>query len=576
MLVELAIRQFAIIKELRINFKNGLNILTGETGAGKSIIIDAIQLIIGGRGSVDFIRNQAEKAEIEALFDLPDQHPVFQILSSLGIELPQDGMLLIRRELLQNGKSICRINGQLVTLGMLKEVGQWLIQLHSQHQNQSLFFQDKQLALLDAYGELSLDKTKKEFRHLFDQYDTLRKEEKLLLENEKELVQRYDLLKYQLNEIITAELQPGEDQELIQKRDQIRYSEKIVKGIGHSYKILSKENGVIDLLSHTLSILDQITQYDTKIKEYYNQLMNSYYQIDDISAQLNQMLYQMDFEPNQLNQIEERLSVIHHLRRKYGESVDAILEYAASIEDEIDVIENRDQHLQHIQQKLKDITHDLILEATELSNQRKKLAKELSQKIEYELRDLEMKNAIFNIDIYYKEDTDGIDINGKKLHINHLGIDKVNFLIAPNPGEPLKAIQKIASGGELSRIMLAIQTILANNDEVETIIYDEIDAGVSGRAAQAIAEKLALVAKNKQIFVITHLPQVASMADHHYLIRKHIKDQTTTTEVTVLNHQQKVDEISRMLSGVEMTELTKKHATEMLEKASSFKKTKIN
>ncbi|TCS84046.1 DNA repair protein RecN [Tepidibacillus fermentans] len=571
MLLELFIRNFAIIDELKIGFDKGLNILTGETGAGKSIIIDAIQLVTGGRGSTDYIRYEENKAEIEALFDLDPRHPVFGIIESLGMEVPEDHFLLLKREILKNGKSICRVNGHLVTLSMLKEIGEWLIQIHGQHQHQHLLDEEKQLEMLDAYGQIAIQSSKQEFQSLYQRYQSMLKEVKHLTDGEKELTQRLDLLKYQINEIAQANLKLGEDEELVNQRNQIRHAEKIIKGLTDSSRILSQENGVIDLLSYVTSVLDSISSYDSKIAEIHEQLQSFYYQIEDYSMEMNRMIQQYDFNPSQIEHIEERLSTIHHLKRKYGDTVEAILEYAAIIEDEIELLEHRDHHLQKLQSDLEEIEQDLVVEALELSKLRQELAKILSDQIEKELKDLQMKDVQFKIEITYQENDHGIQVNGKHYSVSANGLDKIQFLIAPNPGEPLKPLNKIASGGELSRIMLAIQTILSHQDAISTFVFDEIDTGVSGRAAQSIAEKLSLVSRNKQIFVITHLPQVAAMGDHHYLIQKKVMKDHTFTEILRLNETERVKEIARMLGGMEITETSKKHAKEMIDQAKEHK-----
>ncbi|MFV9510780.1 DNA repair protein RecN [Tepidibacillus sp. LV47] len=571
MLLELVIRNFVIIDELKISFDKGLNILTGETGAGKSIIFDAMQLVTGGRGSTEYIRYETDKAEIEALFDLPSSHPVFAIIESLGLEVPSDHLILLKREILKNGKSICRVNGHLVTLSMLKEIGEWLIQFHGQHQQQHLLFEEKQLEMLDAYGHKAIQSSKQEFQSLYQKYQSLVKEVKHLIDHEKELTQRLDLLKYQIDEITRANLTLGEDEELTKKRNQIRHAEKIVKGLTDTLRILSQENGVIDLLSYVTSVLDSISNYDAKVAKINEQLQSFYYQIEDFAMEMNRIIQEYDFDPKQIDYIEERLSTIHTLKRKYGDTVKAILEYAASIEDEIELLEHKDHHLQKLQSELAEIEQDLIIEALELSKIRKSLAKTLSDQIENELKDLQMKNVKFKIELTYQEDHQGIQVNDKRYFISQNGLDKIQFLISPNPGEPLKPLHKIASGGELSRIMLAIQTILSHQDAITTLVFDEIDSGVSGRAAQAIAEKLSFVAKNKQIFVITHLPQVAVMGDHHYLIQKKVVKDLTFTEIVMLNEMERINEIARMLGGVEITEITKKHAKEMLDKAKEYK-----
>ncbi len=572
MLVELSIKEFAIIEELKINFNQGLNILTGETGAGKSIIIDAIQLIIGGRGSTEFIRSSAEKAEIEALFDVTKDHPVFEILTEFDVDYSDDELLSIKRELFSNGKSICRINGQVVTLSVLKEVGQWIVQLYSQLQHQQLLHYDKQMTLLDAYGELSLADKKDFYRVKFDKYILLKKEILLLSEDERKTAQKIDLLQYQIQEIKQANLHIGEEEDLIQQKNIIKHSEKIAHALHNSYQNLSKENGVTELLSQTISNLEQVSMFDDKINKFYDDISSMFYQLEEISLEIRDRAKFIDFDPTELNSIEERLSIIYYLKRKYGESIDSILIYLNEISNELDMIQNKDEYLNKAKIELIEITKKVLVEALEISTIRTAIAKELSALIEKELADLQMNNTKIKIDVSFQEAIDGIEYEGRTYNITQSGLDKVNFLISPNPGEPLKPLNKIASGGELSRIMLAILTILAHKDQVATIIFDEIDTGVSGKAAQSIAEKLAKVSKTKQVFVITHLPQVASMADYHYLIQKNTNNNLTTTEINKLDEESKINTIARMLGGVEVTDITYKHAKEMIEKAQSLKK----
>lgn len=567
MLLELTIRQFAIIKELSVSFQEGLNVITGETGAGKSIIIDAIQLIIGGRGSTEFIRNEADKAEIEGLFDTSKNNDINALLNSLGLEASEDDFLIIKRELLKNGKSICRVNGQLVTLTTLKEIGQYLLSLHSQNQHQNLLMQEKQLALLDAYGDKSLKEIKTSYEQAYIKYASLKKQVNELYTNEKEFTQRIDILNYQKNEIDKANLMPNEDEALTEQRTKIKHAEKINNNLINAYQSLHNDKGINDILFQVKGLLEQVASYDQDIAAIAEQVGNAYYQIEDATLQLNDLVTNLDLNQLNVEQIEERLSLIHMLKRKYGDSVNAILEYAATVEEELAVLTNREENLTKLQKELDQSTKEIAIKAMELSSQRKEIAKELSQKIEQELHDLQMANAKFVVNIDYEENLNGINIGDKMLHLSSTGFDKINFLISPNLGEPLKPLNKIASGGELSRVMLAIQTILANKDNITTIIFDEIDTGVSGRAAQAIAEKLAVVARNKQVFVVTHLPQVASMADNHYLIEKKEKDNVTYTEIIYLEEEKRIDELSRMLSGVEVTTLTKKHAKEMIDKA---------
>lgn len=562
MLLELSIRQFAIIQDLKVQFNTGLNILTGETGAGKSIIIDAIQLITGGRGSVDFIRSNSEKAEIEALFDLSADHQSFKRMQELGLDVTEDSMLILKRELLNNGKSICRINGQLVTLSTLKEIGEYLLQLHSQNQHQNLLSQDKQLNLLDSYGHKEIQDIKQQFFELYNEYIQLKKEARKLSDNEKEISQKIDLYQYQINEINNAELTSGEDESLNERRNAIKHFEKITKGLTSTQSVLYGEKGVVDKLGYVINVLGELAHLDKEIEDLNEQIVSAFYQIEDATIRLNDKINNLEYDPNQVDFIEERLSLIFNLKRKYGDSVDAILEYAVTIEDELNTLVNREEKLRDIQGKLAIKEKEIFESAVKLSKVRSKIAQSLAKNIEDELTYLQMPNAKFEIEITSTNDPN---------EFNYTGADKINFLISPNPGEPLKPLARIASGGELSRIMLAIQTILAKEDDAQTLIFDEIDTGVSGRAAQSIAEKLAFVARDKQVFVVTHLPQVASMADSHYLIKKIVKNNTTYTEIEHLNEENRIDELARMLGGVEITDLTKKHAKEMIEKTRSFK-----
>lgn len=564
MLVELNIKEFAIIENLTINFNEGLNILTGETGAGKSIIIDAIQLVIGGRSSTELIRTNAQKAEIEALFSMPKNHPVFEILSNMGIEATEDCTLLIKRELIATGKSICRVNGHLVTLTMLKQIGQWLIQLYSQLQHQQLLSHEKQLSLLDAYAEKDLLEIKKIFSCNYEKYVALKKELTILSENERETAQRIDLLKYQINEITEADLKEKEDVELEQKKIKIKYSEKIASGLNSAYDLLSDDNGVINLLGIINGLLSELTEYDENIKIFYEQLNSIYYQIDDLSMEMGRDKDSIDFDEDELNNIEERLSVIQHLKRKYGDTIEEILEYANKIESELNMIENKEEYLQKVQIELDELTEKVCNQAINMSDIRKKHASKLSTLIENELKELHMSNTKIKIDINFQEQVNGIEYEGKTYNITRFGLDKVVFLMSSNPGESLKPLNKIVSGGELSRIMLTILTILAHKDKIPTVIFDEIDTGVSGRAAQAIAEKLARASKDKQVFVITHLPQVAAMADYHYLIEKNIIKESTFTQITRLDKQERIEVLARMLGGLEITNKTLEHASEMI------------
>lgn len=564
MLVELSIRNFAIIKEVTISFQKGLNILTGETGAGKSIIIDALGLLLGGRASADFVRYGQARAEVEGLFELPAGHPALAVCESIGVQIEQDGMLVVRRDISSQGKSIIRLNGQLITLAMLRELGPWLVTVHGQHDTHMLMQADKHINWLDAYGEQALGTAKQEYSKLYASYRRTKQDLEHMTRNDRELAQRIDLLQYQLNEIEAASLTPGEDEKLAQQRKKWMNIEKVYASIQDAYRSLYGDQKGMDWLGHAMSELERVASFDEQLTPIVESVQNAYYQVEDAVHQLRNLSYQMDFNPEQLAEVERRLDQIQSLKRKYGKNVDDILEYAASIQDELDDMHHYEDRLLQVQSRLQELAADLAVEALELSVIRRDCADKLAKEIEQQLKELHMERARFAIDVRQTTDEDGVEIEGVRRQIDANGMDQVEFLISPNPGEPLRSLAKIASGGELSRVMLAIKTILAGTDQVETLIFDEVDTGVSGRAAQAIAEKLVRVASKRQVLCITHLPQVASMADAHFLIKKEMSEMETMTRVERLTDDERVIELARMLGGAEVTTKTEEHAREMI------------
>ncbi|WP_047151500.1 DNA repair protein RecN [Aneurinibacillus tyrosinisolvens] len=570
MLLELTIKNFAVIKQVSVSFGRGLTILTGETGAGKSILIDALGLLLGARGSSDYIRYGCKKAEIEGLFDFEGEAPALGILRQLGVET-EESMIIVRRELTNAGKTICRINGQLVTLAMLRELAPWLINIHGQHEHQSLMQGERHIDWVDAFGDEKASPALREFGKLYSRYQELRSELDYISSNEREMVQRMDMYRFQLEEIVSANLKPTEDEELHKERKRLTGGEKMVRGLEDAYQSLVGEQRGVDWVSNAMANLETVLPYDEELRETHQMIENAFYQIEEAARTIRAYRDNIEFDPERLSQIESRLDEITRLKRKYGLSVDEILEYAASIEDELDGMENRDSRIEELQKKLRETALDLAVEAIELSQIRAKVSHTLSAAIEQELKDLHMSRARFEIAVTQEEDPKGLDIEGTKFRLTSRGIDQVEFLIAPNPGEPLRPVSKIASGGELSRIMLAMKTILADAENIDTMIFDEVDTGVSGRAAQAIAEKLVRVSRRRQVLCITHLPQVASMADAHLRIEKQMDEQETQTSVEQLTYEEQVIELARMLGGVEVTETTREHAREMLAQAALIK-----
>lgn len=561
LLVELSIKDFAIIDEISIPFQEGLTVLTGETGAGKSIIIDAIQLLVGGRGSVEYVRHDTDKAEIEGLFSIEDAtHPVFQKAKDLGIELEDDGMLVLHRTMTSSGKSICRINRKLVTLGILREIGQTLIDVHSQHENQQLMEVERHLEFLDLFDSKKMTPLLSEFQKHYSQFEQIKKRVKELTQNEQEMVQRIDLLSFQLKELQDAQLEPGEEETLDVKRDELLNFEKYYEALQQSYEALHGENRALDWLSHAMTSLEPLKNKSDDLRKKIEEFISSYYLIEEFSFEIRNDLDSLEYDPDQLTDIEQRLNELHRLKRKYGSTVEEMIDYAASIETELEELTHRETHVSKLEKQLESMRMDLLLEAKQLHDIRTNLAEKIIKEIHVELKDLYLDKTVFDVEFDTAEH-----------YLTKKGIDRIRFLISTNPGEPLKDLNKVASGGELSRIMLALKQIFSRYQKITSVIFDEVDTGVSGRVAQAIAEKIHSISTHSQVLCISHLPQVASMADTHYRIEKDLELGRTKTKVVTLTNDDRIEEISRMMTGAEMTELTKEHAKELLSMANSVK-----
>ncbi|MFD2045957.1 DNA repair protein RecN [Ornithinibacillus salinisoli] len=576
MLTELSIRNFAIIDHITITFNEGLTVLTGETGAGKSIIIDAVQLLAGGRASVEFVRHGQEKAEMEGLFSIDYQsHPIFSVAKQYGVEI-QDDQVVLHRVITASGKSICRVNGKLVTLAILREFGKTLIDIHSQHETQSLMVPENHIELLDLYDQQEISQVKEEYTYLFKKLQTLKKRYKDLTENEQEMAHRLDLLEFQLNEIEQADLTPDEDIALEKERNHLMNYERIYKGVHDAYQALYGEQKGIEWLNIAKQSLQDISNYDNTISEKAEELSNYYFLIEEISMDLRNFQESLEYDPNRLNEIESRLNEISRLKKKYGQTVNEILSYMGRIEEEIEQIRNKDSHLSKLAEQMKDLENDTYLEAKQLHDLRRKASESLVEDVHRELKGLYLEKATFSISfnpcINHLNELDGD--KATSLHKN--GFDQVKFMISTNSGEPLKELSKVASGGELSRIMLVLKKIFARHQGVTSVIFDEVDTGVSGRVAQAIAEKIFQISNQSQVLCITHLPQVAAMADIHKFISKDESNNRTTTTVSELTLNEQINELSRMITGTKLTETAKEHAKELLDLATDFKSMQVN
>ncbi|MGS5020558.1 DNA repair protein RecN [Paenibacillus sp. JJ1683] len=571
MLVTLSIRNLAVVEAVDVHFYKGFHVLSGETGAGKSIIIDALGLIAGGRGSADLVRYGCDKAEMEALFELPVKHPVWSTLEEQGIKANPEEHLLIRRELTVQGKSSSRINGQMVNLTMLREVGEQLVNIHGQHEHQSLLRADRHLALLDTFGDSVIGPVKALYRERYNAFVKAEKEVRELQSSSQKAYQLLDMYRFQLEEIAAAELKLGEDELLAEERVKLSHSEKMMDGISGAYELLSGRGG-LDTVNNVLSRLNDVQSYDSKsLQPIVEQIQSAFYQLEDAAFQLRSYREDIEFNPGKLHEVEQRLNQITGLQRKYGDSIEQILEYYSRIEQETDLLENKDERLEQLIAKRDELLSDLLEIAEELTEAREICAEELAEQVEQELKDLQMERTSLKVRIDPIEDPRGYEYKGLKVRPTKQGIDNAEFLISPNPGEPLRPLGKIASGGELSRIMLAMKSIFARHDQIPVLIFDEVDTGVSGRAAQSIAEKLYRLSSVCQVFSITHLPQVACMADHQYLIEKNVHDGRTMTQIEGLTEEGRVKELARMLGGVEITEKTLHHAQEMLNLAEGKK-----
>ena len=552
MLQTLSIKQFAIIDELDINFSDGLTVMSGETGSGKSIIIDAIGQLIGMRASSDYVRHGEKKAIIEGIFDIDESKDAIKILESLAIDVDED-FLLVKREIFSSGKSICRINNQTVTLQDLRKVMQELLDIHGQHETQSLLKQKYHLQLLDDYADNQYSDLLNQYQLSYKQYKNKRKELEELESADQALLQRLDLMKFQLEELTEASLKEGEVDQLESDIKRIQNSEKLNLALNNAHQVLTDENAIPDRLyelsNYLQTINDIVPEKFVRLKEDIDQF---YYILEDAKHEIYDEMANTEFDEQVLNEYESRMNLLNNLKRKYGKDITELIAYQSKLANEIDKIENYEQSTSQLREEIKTLYNDVIDIGKKLSQERRRVARELRDHIVSEIQNLQMKDA--NLEISFKPlDEPTIE-----------GIEFVEFLISPNRGEPLKSLNKIASGGELSRIMLALKSIFVKSRGQTAILFDEVDSGVSGQAAQKMAEKMRDIAQYIQVICISHLPQVASMSDHHLLISKASNADRTTTQVKELKDENKIDEIARMISGASVTELTRENAKEMI------------
>ena len=540
MITNLHIKNIGIIDDLEIDLNKGMNVLTGETGAGKTLIIDSISIISGGRFSKEMIRKGENHSFVELCMYAPND------VNSV------DCNIIVTREIYNNGRNMCKINGRLVTVSELKNFMSNYIEIHGQNDNQKLFDNKTHIKYLDNFSGEEVFKLKSEYKEKYQRYNDIKKELKNNYGDEKEKQRKLDLLRYQLEEIQEARLKNGEEIELEEKSKIIKNSEKIAKNLSEAE--MSIGENTIDLIGNAIRALEKIENIDKKYEETASSLKNIYYEIQEISSDVNGYLGDIEFDEQEREEVETRLDVIDNLKRKYGNNIEEILKYAEEIDEEIKKIENVDEYNNKLKQEQKQIEKEMTKIAEKISLIRKENAEELNNRINKELIDLEMKNAKINVKVEYKIDEFFED-----------GKDQVGIFIKTNVGENESELTKIASGGEMSRIMLAIKKVLAEVDNMPVMIFDEIDTGISGKAAKSVANKMRSISKNHQVLCISHLAPIAAMADYNYFISKKIENERTCTNVKLLNEQEVLCEIARISSG-EINDVTLQYANELRNK----------
>ncbi len=550
MLRLLHIENIAVIEQADILFEPGFNVMTGETGAGKSIVIDAISAILGERAYRDMIRTGADRAVVRALFD-----GVPQLAWFAENDVPYEDELVIRREILSDGRNLCRVNGETVSVGVLKKLGLRLVNIHGQHDSATLFDEGYHLEFLDVFAEN--ETLLSNYRERFERIQTLKKEIDRLDLDESAKLRRVETLKYQIDEITKAQLRSGEDEELEARRRLAQNAEKLAGALEDASVCLDgsdTSDGASVLLAQAERALSRLSRIDDSFTSLHETVTDLMYQVRDCAEQISEKRDALSFSEAELDAIEQRLDTIHRLRRKYGVTCDDILNYLSDAQAELDEIEFSDEALSRLRKKLSAAEEEARQAALVLRASRREAAERLTQRVLQELADLDMQKVRFSCEFSETE-------------LTPRGMDAVAFYMSANAGEALKPLSKVASGGELARIMLALKNVLAERDRVPTLIFDEVDTGVSGRAAQCVAEKLHQVSENKQVLCVTHLPQLAALADTHFLIAKQERDGRTYTTVTPLDFEGRKAELARIIGGASISEATLQAAAEMMTNA---------
>ncbi|MGQ9599910.1 MAG: DNA repair protein RecN [Anaerolineae bacterium] len=573
MLAELIIQDFAIIDRLDLRFGPGFNVLTGETGAGKSIIVDAVSLLLGGRGDVELIRSGSDRSVLEGVFvlDQETQERLLPLLEQEGLEGEDPATLILAREIRREGRNICRVNGRAVSLKFLEEIGQYLVDIHGQTEHLSLMRVREHVDLLDRYGELW--PLREQVSALVHELRAVRRELTDLRRDERELARRIDLLQYQVDEIEAARLAPGEEEELAQERTRLANAEQLMALAEDAYQLLYEgsedRSSALDLVQMAVRVLAGLTRLDASTQSLGERAERIGYQLEDLGALLRDYRDQIEFNPRRLEQVEERLALIRNLERKYGDSISEVLAFAQRARTELETIQHSGQRIAVLEAEEDRLLHEIGRIGAELSARRREAGERLADHIEEELEELNMVQARFGVSLVWRDDADGAYVEGRRVAFDPTGLDRVEFLVAPNVGEPLKPLVRIASGGETSRLMLALKAVLAHADRTPTLIFDEIDAGIGGRVGAVVGQKLwgltvekGTGARRHQVLCVTHLPQLACFGDLHFQVQKGVMDGRTVTTVRTLEGEAREQEIAAMLGAV--TDRTRASAREML------------
>ena len=553
MLGSLYIKNIAVVESAEIEFEKGFNILTGETGAGKSIIIDSLNILKGERASKELIRSGEQKARVDGVFNVDAETQ--RILSDqFGVEA-EDGQIIISREITSDGKNNIRINGMPATASLLKEVGEYLVNIHGQHDNTSLLAKRTHIKFLDNFAENEISNVHSEYKEVYDELKKKSHDLECMETDEQEKARRLDMLSFQIDEIEGASLTVGEDDELFEKKTFLENAGKIAEKTRSAYDLLFDGNDIQksanDALWDGIGQLQEVAEFDGELKKIHDELNDLAYEISDKMRPLRKYIDSLNFEPHELQEVEDRLDLIYNLKRKYGSTIELILKYAQDAAKESENIIRSDERAAELREEIEKLTEKRNLLGEKLTQIRSKFGKELSKQIENHLAELNMAKVRFAVEI-------------KETDYGTSGKDDVEFLICTNVGEDFKPLTKIASGGELSRIMLAMKSVLTLSEREKTLVFDEIDTGVSGGTAQKIGEKLRSISNENQVICITHLPQIAALAKNHYLIEKNVDNGRTHTTVKLLEGEERVREIARTLGGAEVTEITLANARELL------------